>query len=109
MNHKAAAAIEVSENPPAEADFLEERAVNAGNAVTDGVDQHVALHSGQDLFNARGRLVAGIRTELQLDQRVAGPANAFRSRFFSGVLKQKGIGKRAHDAQSALGAVALLL
>src|ERR1035437_2901368 len=80
MNHKAAAPVEASENPPAEADVLEERAVNAGKAVTDGVDQHVALHGGQDLFYAGGRLVAGIRPELQLDQRVPGPAHAFRSR-----------------------------
>src|SRR5208337_2074494 len=108
MNYKAAAAIEVSENAPAEADFLEERAVNAGNAVSDGVDQHVALHSGQDLFHTRWRLEAGIGPELQLDQRLAGPANAFRSRFFTGVVKDEGIGQRAHDAHSALGLLVLL-
>src|SRR5260370_6237267 len=109
MNHKAAAPVEVSENPPPDADVLEERAVNAGNAATDGVHQDVALHTGQDLFHARGRLVEGIGAELQFYQRLASPAHALRTLFFSGVLIQKGVGQRAHDAQSALGALALLL
>jgi hypothetical protein len=98
----------VPENSPAEGDFLEERAVNAGQAVTVGVHQHVALHAGQDLFDVRRRLVARIRTELQFGQRLAGPANAFRALFFSCVLKQEGIGQCSHDAQSVLGVRALL-
>src|SRR5260370_22067462 len=109
MNHKAAAAVEVHENPPPEADVLEERAVNAGNAATDGVHQDVALHTGQDLFHARGRLVEGIGAELQFYQRLASPAHALRTLFFSGVLIQKGVQQRAHDTRSALGAVALLV
>src|SRR5271157_4034815 len=52
VKHDTAATVEVSENSPAEADGLEERAVNAGKPVMDGIHQHVALHSGQDLFDA---------------------------------------------------------
>src|SRR5208282_5550463 len=109
LNQEAAAPIEVSENSPPETDWLKERAVNAGNAATDGVQQHVALHAGQDLFYVRRRLVMGIGHELQFDQRVAGPANAFRTLFLSCVLEQEGIGHCAYDAHSALVALAFLL
>src|SRR3984893_4714804 len=108
LNREAAAGIEVSQDSPPETDFLEQRAVNGGKAVMGGVHQHVALHAGQDLFYVRWRLVVGIRPELQFHQSLASPADAFRALFFSGVLKQEGIGKCAHDAQSALGARALL-
>ena len=98
----------MSENSPAEADFFEERAINAGQAVTDGVHEHIALHAGQDLFHVRRRLVAGIGLELQFDERFAGAANACRGRFLSGVLEEEGIGECAYDAHRVLGARALL-
>src|SRR6202521_4566502 len=98
----------MSQDSPSEADFLEKRTVNGGEAVMGAVHQHVALHAGQDLFYVRWRLVVGIRPELQFHQSLSSAANALRARFFSGVLKHEGIGKCAHDAQSALGARALL-
>src|ERR1700676_4517041 len=99
LNREAAAGVEVSENSPPEADFLEERAVNDGKTVMGGVNQHIALHAGQDFFYVRGRLVVGIGPEPQFHQSLASPANAFRSLFFSGALKRKGIRKGALDAE----------
>ncbi len=52
MNDEVAAFVEMSENSPAKADLLKKRAIDAGDAVMNGVDQNVALHSGQHFLHA---------------------------------------------------------
>ena len=44
MNNKVAAPIQVTKNSPSEANWLEERAINARNAKAMRVDQDVSLH-----------------------------------------------------------------
>src|ERR1022692_321683 len=75
LNDEAAAAVEMAEDSPTETDGLEERAVNARQTLTIGVEEHVALHSREHFFHAGGRPVTRIRSELQFDQRSADPAD----------------------------------
>ncbi len=63
--------------------IFEQRAIDSGNVLFRGIDQHHPLHADQDQLHVRRRIVLGIWTKLQPQKLVAGFAlpRACRSRF----------------------------
>ena len=72
INLEMASPIEMAENAPSEAYFLKKSAIDSGNVLVLRIYQDHSLHADQYLLDMRWRVVAGIGTELEPQQRSPG-------------------------------------
>src|SRR5208337_484947 len=103
------ALVQVAEDSPAETDFPDQGAVDAGNPVLPGIDRNGTLHPDQHLLNVTRRLVFRIGTELQPDQRITRLPHAPAANLGSIRLIEERTWQGFHDSIHTLGIFLLRL
>ena len=101
--------IETTKESPTEADIPVQGAIDFRDAVLVGIDEYHSMHSGKYLLDPSGRLVSGVRLELQADQRISPKSDPVGSLSHPVILVGKSIGHGPHDARNAVTIIALLL